>query len=532
MFWEIDDAVPKWERRHELKLAVAKTGRNVAFGGGGSPPPPPDYSDLAASNRYTADKAAALGAEDLAFRKQVYADAMPLVRSQQELNSQLGQQYLNQSQKWDSRADDQWAAYLGQYAPLETQNVLDSLGGQYLTDEELAQTIDLLRPRQGLTINKWDGNADSTLLSADQQKQLVAAGRALDSARTSLTDAASKRSGLSADLVASIKDFDATTASAQLATLQRQREAVAADRAKWEATKASKGSKGTMWSRRPASAGGGAEWTQRLAQQESTLDSQITGLKTKLNTYDAVTGHDKASADYAAAQDAYTALKNQIAGSVNKSQADIDKFNADEAAANATRALTLRSMATRATERAGEQAATSATAASNAAMAASMRMLQRFGGDPTKMAAFTTQAATNTALANTIASNTAKQNVASGLQQQRVQQAATGRGNTATSMNAQGTGLNTAATAANATGTAANATMPAAGFVAGGFGTGLNAASIGLNANNSTGNMRTAGYNGELQAWQQGQQNNNAMWSAVGSLAGVGLGAYGAFKNR
>ena len=86
--------------------------RHTCYGGGkGSAPPPPDYGPIAASNAEAAAISTQAADEDLAFRKEVYADSKPQQAGLYALAQQVAQQQLGASQqqlKMSTDADAYW----------------------------------------------------------------------------------------------------------------------------------------------------------------------------------------------------------------------------------------------------------------------------------------------------------------------------------------------------------------------------------------------------------------------------------------
>lgn len=104
-----------------------------------SPPPPPDYSGIAASSEAAAKLARESAAEDLAFRKQVYQDSLPQQQGLYNLANRVADQQMGIADQNQRMAQEQWNYNLGNFRPLETQTILDSMGSQYLTADEMSQ---------------------------------------------------------------------------------------------------------------------------------------------------------------------------------------------------------------------------------------------------------------------------------------------------------------------------------------------------------------------------------------------------------
>lgn len=103
-----------------------------------SPPPPPDLRPVAAAS----DRAAELGyqaaQDDLAFRRQVYAEERPRIQQLQDLASRVANQQMGIADANESRARDQWNYWQRSFQPTEQAMNLDAFQAQYLSPEELA----------------------------------------------------------------------------------------------------------------------------------------------------------------------------------------------------------------------------------------------------------------------------------------------------------------------------------------------------------------------------------------------------------
>lgn len=115
------------------------------FGGGkGDAPDAPDYSQIAAANEQAAKYAKESADADLAFRKEVYQDSLPRQNQLYDLASQVAQQQLGLGNLTQQQAQQQLDSYNGTYRPIELQTVLDSLGSQYLSEDDVKQAIQYL----------------------------------------------------------------------------------------------------------------------------------------------------------------------------------------------------------------------------------------------------------------------------------------------------------------------------------------------------------------------------------------------------
>lgn len=121
-------------------------------GGGGDAP---DFSQVAAATEKAALYAKESADADLAFRKEQYTNSLPYQRQLYDLASQVAQQQLGLGQLSEDQARQQLDSYNSTYRPIELQTVLDSLGSQYLSDEDVQQAIQYLTdPKYDVTQNK------------------------------------------------------------------------------------------------------------------------------------------------------------------------------------------------------------------------------------------------------------------------------------------------------------------------------------------------------------------------------------------
>lgn len=117
----------------------------ILFGGGkGDAPEAPDYSQIAASNEQAAKYAQESAEADLAFRTRQYEDSIPRQNQLYDLASQVAQQQLGLGNLTQQQAEQQNDSYNATYRPMELQTVLDSLGSQYLSEDDVKQAIQYL----------------------------------------------------------------------------------------------------------------------------------------------------------------------------------------------------------------------------------------------------------------------------------------------------------------------------------------------------------------------------------------------------
>jgi hypothetical protein len=114
-------------------------------GGGGDAP---DFSAVAAATEKAAKYAKESADADLAFRKDQYETSLPYQRQLYDLASQVAQQQLGLGRLSEDQARQQLDSYNSTYRPIELQTVLDSMGSQYLSDEDVTQAIKYLTDPQ------------------------------------------------------------------------------------------------------------------------------------------------------------------------------------------------------------------------------------------------------------------------------------------------------------------------------------------------------------------------------------------------
>ncbi len=117
----------------------------ILFGGGkGDAPDAPDYTEIAAANREAAKYAKEAADEDLAFRKEQYNASIPRQEQLYDLASQVANQQLGLGNLTKQQAEQQIDSYNATYRPVELQTVLDSLGSEYLSEDDVKQAIQYL----------------------------------------------------------------------------------------------------------------------------------------------------------------------------------------------------------------------------------------------------------------------------------------------------------------------------------------------------------------------------------------------------
>lgn len=150
-------------------------------------PAAPDYSSIAQSNEKSAQIAADSAANDLAFRKQQYQDALPYQKSLADLATKVAQQQLSDSKTAQDRSTLQWEDYAKTYQPVEHQVVNDAMGAQYLSPLDAALLRKAMRDGDSATVQALtqkaqesqigQRNADLDKVGQAQLDQLDASGQ-------------------------------------------------------------------------------------------------------------------------------------------------------------------------------------------------------------------------------------------------------------------------------------------------------------------------------------------------------------------
>ena len=122
-----EDAFQTLGRRSGMRLYGGK-------GGGGSPAPDPLIGQAAMEN-------AQLGKEWLAFAKEQFAVGNERQEITDALTGRVTEQQLESQDKAAKRSDQQWSDYNAMYRPIERMNMLDALGAQNMTDEQVMELI-------------------------------------------------------------------------------------------------------------------------------------------------------------------------------------------------------------------------------------------------------------------------------------------------------------------------------------------------------------------------------------------------------
>lgn len=113
-------------------------------------PDPPDMSGVAAANEAAAKYGKEAADNDLAFRKQVYAENAPRVQQLYDLASQVAQQQMRISGDNQLFAQQQQKYYTDTFMPNEMQTMADAYGANNLNESDRAQLNQLITGGGGL----------------------------------------------------------------------------------------------------------------------------------------------------------------------------------------------------------------------------------------------------------------------------------------------------------------------------------------------------------------------------------------------
>ena len=84
---------------------------------------------------------AKLGKDWLAFAKEQFAVGNERLEITDALTGRVTEQQLESQDKAAKRSDQQWSDYNAMYRPIERMNMLDALGAQNMTDEQVMELI-------------------------------------------------------------------------------------------------------------------------------------------------------------------------------------------------------------------------------------------------------------------------------------------------------------------------------------------------------------------------------------------------------
>ena len=118
--------------------AFTRLGKHLTTLEGKSSPAPPDYKPMAAANEKAAKYGYDAATNDLAFRKQQYADAQPRLEQLYDMAGKVGQSQLEQMRSASEKSDAQWNDYLSTYRPLEQKVAAEAAAAGGKDDQELA----------------------------------------------------------------------------------------------------------------------------------------------------------------------------------------------------------------------------------------------------------------------------------------------------------------------------------------------------------------------------------------------------------
>lgn len=133
----IGERKSKGVRKDALRLRQTEIGRTVCFGGKDSAPAPAPDPMIGQSAMMNTE----LGKDWLAFSKEQFAQGSERQNKTDALIGQVAEQQINGQKKADSRSDQQWGDYNSLYRPIERMNVIDALGGQNLSDDQVRELI-------------------------------------------------------------------------------------------------------------------------------------------------------------------------------------------------------------------------------------------------------------------------------------------------------------------------------------------------------------------------------------------------------
>jgi hypothetical protein len=117
---------------------------------GSDPPPAPDYSGIAAANAEGARYAKEAADNDLAFRRQVYAESRPQQQALMDLAQRVSSAQLGAMDKQNAAYDENQGYWRESYQPVERQTIMDSMGSRYLSDADRQKLSDIVSGTSGL----------------------------------------------------------------------------------------------------------------------------------------------------------------------------------------------------------------------------------------------------------------------------------------------------------------------------------------------------------------------------------------------
>lgn len=434
-------------------------------GGGDAPSPDPNIGRAALAN-------VQLGKDWLSVAEDQFEIGNDRQEKTDALNTQVIQQQLKDQQSSAQRSDQQWSDYNALYRPIERQNLLDAIGGQYLTDDQIKTLIQNQNQTQSDQLkSQYDAN--------------IAAINGLSGGSTSTV----KGAGMTKDAASALADqiLKSTTSNISINKLN--------------------GNNYDPTYNQLNNYLNPAQTQAETAAKRDALIEQLMGIGSQDATKTTI---NLTPEERQALIDAETKrYEGQVAGLGDiTDQVMMQREAQRNAESNAA-----------ATAKADVQANASAQNQQN------MRTMAAMGVNPNsgRFAGIQKTADTNTALAAAGAQNNARTTVKSQGIALRADQANYGRGGTAVAAQQVGLGTNSGNSAVqnNASG---NANFYANnGVMTSGYG-----GAIG--ANNSAGSMLNNLYGNQLSAWQAQQQANATssagIGSMIGTVAGAGITAY------
>ncbi len=123
-------------KRQQIQLRTMEMGRSICFGkgGGDAPTPDPGIGRAAEAN-------VELGKNWLSFAREQFAEGNNRQEATDALSSRVVNQQMASQDNANRRSDQQWADYKGQYRPIERMNLIDSMGGSNLSDDQVRDII-------------------------------------------------------------------------------------------------------------------------------------------------------------------------------------------------------------------------------------------------------------------------------------------------------------------------------------------------------------------------------------------------------
>lgn len=144
--------------------AFQTLGRNSGMrlygkGGGSAPAPDPLIGQAAMEN-------AQLGKEWLSFAKEQFAVGNERQEITDALTGRVVEQQLESQDKAAKRSDQQWSDYNAMYRPIERMNMLDALGAQNMTDE---QVMELTNSQNTNELSRLQAEYDANIAAINEK---------------------------------------------------------------------------------------------------------------------------------------------------------------------------------------------------------------------------------------------------------------------------------------------------------------------------------------------------------------------------